>query len=116
VDNTNLCVTHPSNQASLVAKHMQGSVSNWEGLLWATGGVLVPDNCFWYLLDFEYKNSQWKYMSQQNLPRSLYVHNAVGACTIIPCLEPSEACHMLGVCIAPDGNVEVELHYLQLIA
>jgi len=33
VDDTDLCVTHPSNQATAVAKHMQGSVLNWEGLL-----------------------------------------------------------------------------------
>jgi len=29
VDDTDLCVTHPSNQATAVAKHMQGSVLNW---------------------------------------------------------------------------------------
>jgi len=91
-------------------------MNNWEGLLCVTGKALIPDKCFWYLLDFEYKNGQWKYLSQCNLPSSLYVHNVVGACTIIPCLEPLEACHMLGVHIALDGNVAVKLQYLQSVA
>jgi len=42
VDNTDLCVTHPSDNVLEVAKHMQGSVFTWEGLLHATGGALVP--------------------------------------------------------------------------
>jgi len=78
VADTDLCVMHPTNQAAEVAKHMQGSMNNWEGLLPATGGALIPDKCFWYLLDFEYKNGQWKYLSQCNLPGSLYVHDAGG--------------------------------------
>ncbi len=52
VDDTDLCVTHPSNNILQVASHMQGSVTSWEGLLRATGGALVPDKCFWYLIDF----------------------------------------------------------------
>jgi len=46
VDNTDLCIMHDILE---VAKHMQGSVSTWEGLLCATGRVLVPNKCFWYL-------------------------------------------------------------------
>jgi len=30
---TDLCITHPSNQAKAVVKHMKGLVLNWEGLL-----------------------------------------------------------------------------------
>jgi len=39
---------------------MQKVVHRLEGLLWATGGALVPDKCFWYLVDFEYANNKWK--------------------------------------------------------
>jgi len=44
---------------------MQQVVTNWEGLLRATGGALVPDKCFWYLIAFEYKNNKWHYLKQQ---------------------------------------------------
>jgi len=70
---------------------MQGSVLNWEGLLRATGGALVPNKCFWYLLDFENKNGHWKYLTTRQLPGSLYVHDTSGARTIIPRLESYKA-------------------------
>jgi len=65
VDDTDLCVTHPLDNAEQVALHMQQVVSNWEGRLRATGGALVPDKCFWYLIAFEYKNNKWHYLKQQ---------------------------------------------------
>jgi len=65
VDDTDLCVTHPSNNVEQVARHMQQAVTNWEGLLRATGRALVPDKCFWYLIAFEYKNHKWHYLKQQ---------------------------------------------------
>jgi len=61
VNDTDLCVMHPSNDIVQVAKHMQGLVFTWEGLLWATGGALVPDKCFWYLINFDHKNRKWHY-------------------------------------------------------
>jgi len=33
MDDTDLCVTHPTNQANQVAAHMQKAVTQWEGLL-----------------------------------------------------------------------------------
>ncbi len=59
VNDMDLCVTHPSNNIFQVASHMQGSVSTWEGLLRATGGALVPDKCFCYLIDFEPHHGKW---------------------------------------------------------
>jgi len=116
VDDTDLCVTHPSNQAEAVAKHMQGSVLNWEGLLRATGGALVPDKCFWYLLDFEEKNGRWKYRTNVQLPGTLYIHDASGIRHNIPRLEANDARRTLGVRITPDGNMDMELNYLQSVA
>jgi len=116
VNNTDLCITHPLNQATAVAKHMQGSVSNWEGLLWASGKALIPDKCFWYLLDFEYKHGHWNYMAKQQLTSLLFVHDAAGAHTTISRLEPYEVHHTLGVHRALDGNVAVELQYLWTVA
>jgi len=40
VDDTDLCITHQSNQVKQVTAHMQQAVTNWEGLLQATGGAL----------------------------------------------------------------------------
>ncbi len=109
VDDTNLCVTHPSNCIKQVAQHMQGSVSTWEGLLRATGGALVPDKCFWYLIDFKSRHGKWHYCSVASTPAFLYVHDHLGRRTLIPRLETSEARRTLGVRISPDGNMRTEL-------
>jgi len=31
---------------------------------------------------------------------------------LIPCLQPSDACHTLGICLAPDGNNTDEFNFL----
>jgi len=79
VDNTDLCVLHPLNAAAAVAKQMQGTVSTWEGLLCVAGGALVPDKCFWHLIDFEDQNGKWMYKLLLWLPGTLFVHNDLGS-------------------------------------
>jgi len=91
-----------------VASHMQGLVTTWEGLLHATRGALVPNKCFWYLIDFEQCQGKWHYRSADATPGSLH--------TIIPRLEPSEARRTLGMRIVPDGNMHTKLQYLISVA
>jgi len=38
---------------------MQQLVQLWH--LKSTGGDLVLEKCFWYLIDFQYKGKHWKY-------------------------------------------------------
>jgi len=109
-------VSHLSNNIVQVAKHMQGLVSTWEGLLYTTWGALVPNKCFWYLIDFKHRNGKWTYCPLDCLPGSLFVRNNKGPQTLIPWLEVSEVQCTLGVCIAPDGNTLTELYYLISVA
>jgi len=53
VDNMDLYISGQPT-ASDTATLMQKLVSQWEGLLTATGGAIVPEKCFWYLMEFEY--------------------------------------------------------------
>jgi len=73
VDDTDLCVTHPSNQPEQVLNQMQQAVTNWEGLLRVTGGALVPEKCFWYYIDFELKNNKWAYQKCNQVPGSISI-------------------------------------------
>jgi len=116
VDDTDLCVFGPMINSSNVLQTMQQSINNWEGLLRATGGALVPSKCFWYLLDFHFENNRWTYSRP---------HQARGAITIrddnlrrveIPRLCPSEARQTLGVRLAPDGNWNTKVDYLLSVA
>jgi len=57
VDDMDLIITNESNDERMVARKMQLSLQLWHGLLQATGGDLVPDKCFWYLIDFTWNHN-----------------------------------------------------------
>jgi len=79
-----------------VAHKMQVAVAEWEALLSATSGALVPEKCFWYLVNFKFSGSQWRYTSK-NESVLLVVCNAAGNLATIPQLLITEARHTLGV-------------------
>jgi len=96
-------------------QRIQHSVDNWEGLLWATGGVLVPTKCFWYLIDFHWSNFKWLYVTQQQHPGELSINGDLQNQVQIPCLDMSKVHQILGVCLVPDGNWAMEVNYLKSI-
>jgi len=116
VDDTDLCVYGQHITSNNVRQSMQQSVDNWAGLLQATGGALVPNKCFWYLLDFQWKHGQWRYLTTQQHPGELKVSDEHQNCIQIPRLETHEACRTLGVRLAPDRNWATELNYLLLVS
>jgi len=61
VDDMDLIVTDLANTVEAVTTKMQGSLKLWHGLLKAMGGDLVPEKCFWYLIDFDFKQNKWQY-------------------------------------------------------
>jgi len=71
VDDMDLCITHHTNQAESVTSQMQKAVTHWEGLLHAMGGALVPEKCFWYLIDFEHTNKKWSCKKCKQVPGSI---------------------------------------------
>jgi len=76
VDDTDLCIFGPQVQTSNVHMSMQQSVDNWEGLLHAMGRALVPSKCFWYLINFQYVNGTWQYVSKPQAPGELQIKDA----------------------------------------
>jgi len=48
MDDTYLCLTQEPEHKAAITKRMQNAVEHWTGILWASGGVLVPEKCFWY--------------------------------------------------------------------
>jgi len=73
VDDTNLCITHHSDDAEQVLQHMQQLVTHWEGLLWAMGRALVLEKCFWHLVDFECHNNKGQYKQCNQVPGTLSI-------------------------------------------
>jgi len=73
VNNTDLTVNDDRNTTDAVIDKMQKSLSMWHGLLRATGGELVPEKCFWYLIDFKWENNKWAYKKTGEAPGQIRV-------------------------------------------
>jgi len=102
VDDTDLCVHRSHINSTNVTSSMQNLVDQWQGLLLATGGTLVPTKCFWYLIDFHWSNSKWGYKLIVQSPGELQINDDSLCWVSIPRLETFEARHTLGVRLAPD--------------
>ena len=62
VDDTDLVIMDPTLKSSIaVYEEMQRSLYMWGDLLTSTGGALKPEKCFWYLVDYEFKDGEWIY-------------------------------------------------------
>jgi hypothetical protein len=48
-----------------VAVTMQAVVDHWERGLGATGGAIVAEKSYWYLIDFEWKGNRWHYWKKK---------------------------------------------------
>jgi len=112
VDDMDLTINDPSNEVDQVSKKMHCSLAMWHRLLQATGGELVPEKCFWYLIDFKWTNKEWQYKSLQELMGQLSIKQGSAGKIIIPHLKADEAHRTLGVRIAPDGNNRAEAQHL----
>jgi len=75
VNDTNLCIFCPQVTNQNVQEEMQKSVDQWEGLLCATGGTLVPTKCFWYLIDFKQNSNTWQYVIKNQKPGEIAIRN-----------------------------------------
>jgi len=91
VDNTDLIVNDQRNKPANVIEKMQNSLTMWHGLLWATGGKLVLEKCFWYMVDFKWQNQQWVYKKLTELPGKIHVTINQNERITIPRLETLEA-------------------------
>jgi hypothetical protein len=68
----------PGEPFQVLATHMQENMDTWEGGIWTTGGALDPEKSCWYLIRFCLKNGHWAYVSKEDTPASIPVHNHVG--------------------------------------
>jgi hypothetical protein len=94
-------------------EQMQGAVDAWNGGVRVTGGALSPSKSFWYLIDFQWSNGEFKYASIEESPATISVVGENGVRQELERLSPKEARRTLGVYLAPDGNNEAQ--YQQLL-
>ncbi len=93
---------------------IQGSVNSWGKLLIATGGVLQPQKCFYSVILFDWKNSEWQYA--QNATRDdlqITVPLPDGSSAMIGHTKVSHAKKMLGAMTSPDSNSTASILMMQ---
>jgi len=90
VDNTDLCIHGPHITSNNVQLAMKNSVDHWEGLLHATSSTLIPSKCFWYLIDFQFTNNSWKYVTNHQHPGELSIKDDRQQWVVIHWLETNE--------------------------
>jgi hypothetical protein len=106
VDDTDLCTTlqDPKATGAQVARTMQETLNLWEGGIRATGGAIEPSKTYWYLMDYKWREGEWRYSTETECPAVLTVRDCNGQLQTLDRLSPSEARRTLGVYLAPDGN------------
>ena len=103
---------HIHSTGEEVLQEFQPAVDRWEGGLRATGGAIVPEKSFWYLLDYKWDGHHFKYRTQTDMPGQLTVRDQHGHRIPLRRHEPHHAEKTLGVFVALDGNQEAEYDYL----
>jgi hypothetical protein len=99
-----------------VTQEMQQGLDLWEGLLKATGGALVPEKSYWYLIDFKWKDGGWKYATTEETQFELTMKDKDDVRHILSRLPVNEARRSLGYRAAPDGNRKAQVEYMRSVA
>jgi hypothetical protein len=62
IDDTDLIIAKVSSYSyQYVMIELQIAVDTWEGGLKATGGAIVPDKAFVFVINFKWVGGKWKY-------------------------------------------------------
>jgi hypothetical protein len=116
VDDADLLFTAPTThqRGEEIAESAQRHLDEWEGLIRATGGALVPSKSFWYLVDFQWDGTDWIYRDTADMPASISVRNTAGtAYEELTRKNPNESEVTLGVGLAVDGNAKGQVAKLK---
>ena len=95
----------------IVASRLKSMIAMWDDLMEVNGGAIAPDKCWWYLVDFHWRNGKW-HMVNGGEGHELTVRDKDKKTWILPNLPPTKAKEMLGVFLSPDGNEEDQLNHL----
>jgi len=98
-----MCLTHHSSQ--LLGRR-----------IFLKPSTLMPEKCFWYLVNFGWWAGKWFYKTCTQQPASITICNAHQQWVYVLRLEPLEAHWTLGVWLTPNSNMKMELTYLIYVA
>ena len=104
VDDTDLIETGLDTDDYLdICLKLQSALNLWETCTEVSGGCLVPEKSWYTLVDFEWTEGNWDYVSTFE-DVSISLKNSEGEVVALKQLAADEAQNILGVWLAPDGN------------
>jgi hypothetical protein len=89
----------------------QIKIAQWSNLLNATGGMLKPEKCFGYLLNYTCTDGEWSYTDI--VPRELLITNPDGSKSLIKQEEVTESRKALGMYDSPAGGNDRHQAYIK---
>jgi hypothetical protein len=102
VDDTDLLqVISALQKYEFAITSIQKAVDTWEAGLKVTGGALVPEKNFWYLIDFVWKEGIWAYKTIQDALGKIFANDILGQRIELKRVEPHIAEETLGAFLAP---------------
>ena len=104
--------TSPQQLGEAVTPQAQQGLDSWVGYLQCTGGAINPDKSYWYLLDYKWTGTLWRYRTTKEMQGEITSQNPEGDTMPLKCLEAKEAAKQLGIWTAPDGNQTQQYAYL----
>ena len=107
VDDTDIIHTgaEVDTPGEVILGQFQNAMDCWEGGLRASGGALVPEKSFWYLIDWSWKGDHWSYKQIDELPGEISVRTTDRQTRQkLRWINPDHAELTLGVYLAMDGT------------
>lgn len=110
MDDTDLVQT--DEQVDRVTQKMQNLVTKWNELVSVTGGTLAPHKSWWYLVTFKYQKGKWV-ATEPPEDFQIQIKNTSNQSVDIQRIPVHTGINMLGVHLAPDGNITDHLNMLR---
>ena len=95
-----------------IAPLFQSALDRWTGVLTVMGGKLAPQKSWYYLIDFVWTGTKWRYISIVEMPAEFMLIDKDGNRYPLVRLEVLEGLKSLGVYIAVNGNKKAQKVYL----
>ena len=114
VDDTDLYIMHEWTKSGYdIWEEAEQAVNAWGNLLIATGGMLKPEKCFFYMVDYDWNaDGSWQYSSLVDTTCSLSVPQPDGSSAEIVQVPITESKKTLGVWTNPAGDCDKQVEVI----
>ena len=111
VDDTDLT---QGNENDIRIESTQRAVTDWEDALKATGGLLVPHKCKFFVVEHKWTNDKWEIVHEIHREEvELRIQDDEGQSHPIHQVSALTSELAVGIMFSPSGNMEAEAKYLK---